>query len=53
MLVILKLIIILIFLLMILLNIYFMLKIHLVQSKHQELEYYIEEAKKIIEKENK
>ena len=53
MLLILKLIIILTFLLLLLLNVYFMLKIHLVQSKHQELEYYIEEAKKIIKKENK
>jgi len=53
MLVILKLIIILTFLLMILLNIYFMLKIHILNSKRSEIEYYITEAKKIIEKENK
>ena len=53
MLVILKLIVILSFLLLLLLNLYIILKIQMVQQERKEMEYYIEKAKKIIEKENK
>ena len=48
---ILKLIIILSFILIFLLNIYVALKIHMIRKERKEIEYYINEAKKIIEKE--